>query len=605
MASARVASQLGALAFSVGLGVAVATGPGVASAEPSASGSPSKGTAGASASAPASPPEPGSAPGSSPAPPAPNASAQRVVSTLSTGSVSGPTPRLANGIPAFEGASATTQASVGGAGGAKVPIAPATSQPAAAADSATVARTEVASPITSHQSFTAAAAPVIGGRTAVLTPTGSLTTQLGAAGANTATTPALTGGQSLRSPTVVTAGLSALSAPTAAPARTAPARLTPTVVATAAPTAPSPPAQVPNTLDGVITRVLAAIVLPLVDNAPIGVTDNPIVSALLAFARRLGQAGDVGTQAGYYFYSINNTSHTLKLISLTDRKGLVNPIPKVGDTIAPGQKMLIRPENLLFYDNWADATFQAVDNPNITYQVHMEDPWDGGQFARCSSKGGACSVNRLDTSLLDPAGTTYTIGADQPQRQAAILQSLCVNGSAAACTFNSTQTQKTYTTERVVSTLVKNSSTIEQTYTIGFKDTVQVANSAEVMFKAGTKIFDIVTAEISARYQRTVTTSHEFSESYQVKIPPGQYGWITAQEPIYRDTGTFTITLGNTKWVLTGVYFDSPNPTSPSKATIHTDPTPPNQQSALELPPVTASSDANRAQQSRKTRRAA
>jgi hypothetical protein len=30
---------------------------------------------------------------------------------------------------------------------------------------------------------------------------------------------------------------------------------------------------------------------------------------------------------------------------------------------------------------------------------------------------------------------------------------------------------------------------------------------------------------------------------------------------MYRDTGNFTVTLGNTTWNLTGVYFDSPDPT--------------------------------------------
>jgi hypothetical protein len=37
--------------------------------------------------------------------------------------------------------------------------------------------------------------------------------------------------------------------------------------------------------------------------------------------------------------------------------------------------------------------------------------------------------------------------------------------------------------------------------------------------------------------------------------------WIDAVEPLYRDTGNFTVTLGNTTWNLTGVYFDSPDPT--------------------------------------------
>ena len=37
--------------------------------------------------------------------------------------------------------------------------------------------------------------------------------------------------------------------------------------------------------------------------------------------------------------------------------------------------------------------------------------------------------------------------------------------------------------------------------------------------------------------------------------------WISAVQPMYRDTGDITLTLGNTTWHLPGVYFDSPDPT--------------------------------------------
>ena len=36
--------------------------------------------------------------------------------------------------------------------------------------------------------------------------------------------------------------------------------------------------------------------------------------------------------------------------------------------------------------------------------------------------------------------------------------------------------------------------------------------------------------------------------------------WVTGTAPMLRTTGDFTVKLGNTTWILRGVYFDTPNP---------------------------------------------
>jgi hypothetical protein len=43
-------------------------------------------------------------------------------------------------------------------------------------------------------------------------------------------------------------------------------------------------------------------------------------------------------------------------------------------------------------------------------------------------------------------------------------------------------------------------------------------------------------------------------------VPAGYYGEITAIAPMIRDTGDFTITLGNTTWNLHGVLLRHPQP---------------------------------------------
>src|SRR6185437_8169299 len=44
------------------------------------------------------------------------------------------------------------------------------------------------------------------------------------------------------------------------------------------------------------------------------------------------------------------------------------------------------------------------------------------------------------------------------------------------------------------------------------------------------------------------------------EVPEFHIGWVTDRAPVIRDTGKYTLTLGNTEWVIKNVYFDSPNP---------------------------------------------
>ena len=65
---------------------------------------------------------------------------------------------------------------------------------------------------------------------------------------------------------------------------------------------------------------------------------------------------------------------------------------------------------------------------------------------------------------------------------------------------------------------------------------------------------------ISAIYGYTWTTSHEFDESMTATVPPKTKVWLDDAPQMLRDTGNFTITLGNTTIHVTHVYFDSPDP---------------------------------------------
>ena len=76
----------------------------------------------------------------------------------------------------------------------------------------------------------------------------------------------------------------------------------------------------------------------------------------------------------------------------------------------------------------------------------------------------------------------------------------------------------------------------------------------------GGSIAGIVDAFVTGSYGHSWSTGHSFTTGVVNTVPAGYFGEITAIAPMIRDTGDFTITMGNTTWNLAGVYFDTPNP---------------------------------------------
>lgn len=50
---------------------------------------------------------------------------------------------------------------------------------------------------------------------------------------------------------------------------------------------------------------------------------------------------------------------------------------------------------------------------------------------------------------------------------------------------------------------------------------------------------------------------HKFTEELELDLEPGDIAWLETRSPPMRVTGDFTITTGNTTWLLKGVTFDS------------------------------------------------
>ena len=86
----------------------------------------------------------------------------------------------------------------------------------------------------------------------------------------------------------------------------------------------------------------------------------------------------------------------------------------------------------------------------------------------------------------------------------------------------------------------------------GAADEVGESDSVGVEVTGG--VDKLVVFTVTAKYEHSWNTSHIFSQSLDVKVSPHTKVWFTHEAPTLRDTGTFTVTLGNTTWNVTGVY---------------------------------------------------
>jgi hypothetical protein len=155
----------------------------------------------------------------------------------------------------------------------------------------------------------------------------------------------------------------------------------------------------------------------------------------------------------------------------------------------------------------------------------------------------------------------YDLPASLAQAQAQALKSLCDGGNAANCQFRATSEAQVDSPTHPVGNALINDTDEPQDTRVTIEDKVGSTDSVEVGVKVGGEIAELLDVEVSAKYGHEWTQEHTFSQDVTVHCPAHHKCWIEAVAPMYRDTGNFTVTLGNTTWNLTGVYFDSPDPT--------------------------------------------
>jgi hypothetical protein len=200
-------------------------------------------------------------------------------------------------------------------------------------------------------------------------------------------------------------------------------------------------------------------------------------------------------------------------------------------------------------------------------------------FGACNPQGTLVFGDTL--TYLDPPGTVHDFGPGQGQAQAATLNQFCAVDNSATCKFTPTSEHLVDSPSHQLGGALVNNSALEQDTRVTISDTVGSSDSVGVDVKAGGKIAGIVDLSVTAKYSHEWTHEHTFTQDVTVHCPPYTKCFILATAPMFRDTGDFTLTLGNTTWNLPGVYLDSPNPNGNGNYEIDTQPLTASQRATL------------------------
>ena len=301
-----------------------------------------------------------------------------------------------------------------------------------------------------------------------------------------------------------------------------------------------------------------------------------IIAAILAVVALFPATASAST-AGFSIW--NNSSHTLVLTGSCCLGGVDGPDP--GAVLQPGEGPVHFEIPWLFGTGAQQAlTFgYGTDKnnavPAVSFELVVGRGGDASLSCSTPAGSGACSESTPigDTSVngyfLDAPHTVINLPADQPQPRADALGAFCgtADHARAVCIFNPTSEQQILGPQHQVGPALVNDTTTPQNASVEVSDTVGVTDSLDVG-DSSWQMFTSAGAAVSAMYGRTWTTSHTFDTHVDVSCPAGMMCAVHAVDPMIRDAGDFAMHLGNTRYNVPGVYFDSPDPNRGETVTV-------------------------------------
>ena len=270
---------------------------------------------------------------------------------------------------------------------------------------------------------------------------------------------------------------------------------------------------------------------------------------------------------GFHIYNLTTSPMTLQ--SITGDKNFEGN-PDVGSVVQPGQYADFEVQYRWMSDQNDEITYTNSDG-SFKADLEVNGFDSGAPSSKCTVNSGhdVCSdpddtvsgTNGTTISYLMPAGTTVTVDGSQAQQQAATLQQLCnTPGADATCTFAVDPNSETHVAGPLHPLAYQyNNSDVTTTLEVDKTDEVSSTDSVNIEASMGTNIGGMVDVSIKAAYGHIWSHGNGFAAKSTDPVEPHTYGEIDGISPMIRDTGNFTISMGNTTYHLNNVYFDTPD----------------------------------------------
>ncbi|MGC1164583.1 MAG: hypothetical protein WA862_00600, partial [Solirubrobacterales bacterium] len=229
--------------------------------------------------------------------------------------------------------------------------------------------------------------------------------------------------------------------------------------------------------------------------------------------------------------------------------------PRVNQLVQPGEQLHIELENPFSYTRRANLALSAGESG---YSIQMDNYFGG----KCAVTQGnrQCSVEGGRIELLEPRGSVHRVSAKDIQTQAQVLKTFCTEANN--CEFEPLETIEAEVTKNAVGNSLTNcfaEGGPDDDTTIESEDKVAISDSVGIESETSFTVFKVFKESISIKYKHERTDTHTFKQNVHVVVPPQYIGWVAATVPVIRDLGEFKLNLGNTKWILEDVAFDSPD----------------------------------------------
>jgi len=306
--------------------------------------------------------------------------------------------------------------------------------------------------------------------------------------------------------------------------------------------------EVSNGVRSLFVSDAAGVHLALWNAAPISVP----VNLILRSDNAIGTVANVNR-----FWVINTSSRRLMWRGFIENDGATGPYPDI--YIDPGQEVYFDMASSIGSRQSFVTTFSEDGVfTSYAYGIYATQSGWGVQDGTCW--GGSCYVkDGWAFFLQDAPNTNININAaTDPSGAKNALLSMCREGSRAVCDFTPTRQEKVWGTAFEL-TQVINGGTGPITQEISETRSASQTDSVEISAEASSKLSDLLNLKIAAKYGHSWTKSQTFGYKLTVPVPAQSAVSIWARNPVDRVYGTFTIQMGNTKWTVDGIYFDTPD----------------------------------------------